>query len=344
MAAADQLVATPVRAGSRPPSRRRHWAARSRAARRASPRGAPRAAAPAPPKAISVWAPMVVPRSTACTRAALAMFSLDDLVHRVGADIGPDRPSGSPICCSSARSRQLAAASGMVPPANAAGSIMPERHVGVGDGRQRCRRGRSRPGPAPRPRSPGPPVTRFSASTLRDRAAAGADLHHLDHRDAHRQAAALQEARGAVDLERARGMRLDSRRSGRSWRWCRPCRRRARWLSPARAATCGREDRAAGRARFDQPHRKLARRLDRGQAAARGDEIERAAEALRPSAPPACGPDSRPSTAARRRWRRWCWCARTRASPGTPRSTSVTHRPGISSCRISRGAPLVRRD
>jgi hypothetical protein len=43
----------------------------------------------------------------------------------------------------------------------------------------------------------------------------------------------------------------------------------------------GREDGTAGGAGFDQPHRKLARRLDRGQAAARGDEIDRAAEALR---------------------------------------------------------------
>ena len=41
-----------------------------------------------------------------------------------------------------------------------------------------------------------------------DRAAAGADLDHLDHRDAHRQARALEEAGGAVDLEQPRGVRL----------------------------------------------------------------------------------------------------------------------------------------
>jgi len=37
-----------------------------------------------------------------------------------------------------------------------------------------------------------------------DRAAAGADLHHLDHGNAQRRAAALLETRAAIDLERAR--------------------------------------------------------------------------------------------------------------------------------------------
>ena len=49
---------------------------------------------------------------------------------------------------------------------------------------------------------------RLSASTLRDRAAAGADLDHLDHRNAQRQAAAFEKAIDARHFERARGLRL----------------------------------------------------------------------------------------------------------------------------------------
>ena len=48
---------------------------------------------------------------------------------------------------------------------------------------------------------------RRSASTPRDRAAAGADLDHVDHRDAHRDAAALGETIGSRDLEMARLLR-----------------------------------------------------------------------------------------------------------------------------------------
>ncbi len=73
----------------------------------------------------------------------------------------------------------------------------------------------------------------------RDRAAAGADLDHLDHRNAQRQAAALEEAIDARHLEaRARSAAAPCR-SGRSSRWCRPCRRTA----PGRAragARCSR--------------------------------------------------------------------------------------------------------
>src|SRR5918996_6163872 len=45
------------------------------------------------------------------------------------------------------------------------------------------------------------------ASEPGGRAAAGADRDHLDHRDAQRQAAALDEAGLAVDLEAARALR-----------------------------------------------------------------------------------------------------------------------------------------
>ena len=110
-----------------------------------------------------------------------------------------------------------------------------------------------------------------------DRAAAGADLDHLDHRDAHRQAAALQEAGGAVDLESARGVRLavvDQADLGRGAAHVEGERRASR---RARAAIPRREDRAAGRAGFDQPDRKAPRRLDGGEPAARGHQVDRAA-------------------------------------------------------------------
>ena len=80
-------------------------------------------------------------------------------------------------------------------------------HVGVGHGRQGAAAavaGGARLGS----RTLRPHRDALQRIHLRDRAAAGADLDHLDHRDAHRQAAALQESRGAVDLEHARGMRL----------------------------------------------------------------------------------------------------------------------------------------
>ena len=72
-----------------------------------------------------------------------------------------------------------------------------------------------------------------------------ADLDHLDHGDAHRQAAALHEAVNAADLEAARGLAAGSRRSGRSWPSCRPCRRTA--LRAPRSRDAGGEDGAAGR-------------------------------------------------------------------------------------------------
>src|SRR5204862_7539816 len=42
----------------------------------------------------------------------------------------------------------------------------------------------------------------------------------------------------------------------------------------------GGEDRAAGRSRFDEPHWKPARGVDRGEPAARGHEVDGAAELL----------------------------------------------------------------
>ena len=53
-------------------------------------------------------------------------------------------------------------------------------------------------------------------------------------------------------------------------------------LSPTPRRDLRREDRAAGRAGFDEAHRKVPRRLDRGEPAARRHQIDRAAELLDP--------------------------------------------------------------
>ena len=59
-----------------------------------------------------------------------------------------------------------------------------------------------------------------------DGAAAGADLHHFDDGNAHRNAGALHVAVGAGDFKLAGALGFAVGRAGRSWRWCRPCRRR----------------------------------------------------------------------------------------------------------------------
>ena len=84
----------------------------------------------------------------------------------------------------------------------------------VGDGRLERRRGRSRPDPASAPALAGPTVRR-AVGHLRDRAAAGPDRHHVDHRQRQRpladvaamgqpDAAALDQAdvgAGAADVD-----------------------------------------------------------------------------------------------------------------------------------------------
>ena len=120
----------------------------------------------------------------------------------------------------------LAPSSGSRPPAKRAGSMRPSTRsasVTVGCGAAAAVAG----GPRLGARALRPHRDAAHGIDMGERAAAGADLHHLDHGDAQGQAAAPHEARGAVDLEAARGLGLADRRSGRSWPWCRPCRRRA---------------------------------------------------------------------------------------------------------------------
>ena len=113
--------------------------------------------------------------------------------------------------------------------------------------RRRSRSARCRPGRSRRPglragavRPDGDALERVKP---RDRAAAGADLDHLDHRNAQRQAAAFEEAIDPRDFQgRARSAAAPCR-SDRSSRWCRPC----RMTAPGRGRAAGRCSRRRSR-------------------------------------------------------------------------------------------------
>ena len=223
VAAAHQLVGGRRRAGSRRPSRRRHRAARSCARRRASRRARAACSGAAPPKAISVCS---VDHDAALDRVharGVGHVLVDDLGDAVGRHLGRqlERPRRRRA---PARPRPRSDRASML----AAGEVAADRcvpsttsaSVTVGSRAAAAVAGRAGLGAG----AVGPDRDALQRVDAGDRAAAGADLDHLDDRDAHRQAAALQEARGAVDLERARLDAACRRRSGRSWRWCRPCR------------------------------------------------------------------------------------------------------------------------
>ena len=155
----------------------------------------------------------------------------------------------------------------------------PERDVGVGDGRGRT----------PAPVSGGTGVGAGAVGPYRDashgvdpgdRAAAGADLHHLDDRDAQRNAAALGEARLAVDLELARGLRrevVDEADLGGGAAHVEgddP-------VEPHLRCDPGGKDRPAGRTGFDEPDGEPDRGIQAREPAARGHEQHRAGEAPR---------------------------------------------------------------
>ena len=111
-----------------------------------------------------------------------------------------------------------------------------------------------------------------------DGAAARADLHHLDHRDAERQAAALEEAMGAGDLEGPRRLRLgvvDQADLGGGAAHVEG----ENAIEPAAAGDVAGEDGAAHRAGFHQADGKADCRPNVGDAAAREHDEERAAEA-----------------------------------------------------------------
>ena len=146
-----------------------------------------------------------LPRSTAWTRAALAMFSStisltpNAASRRFEAERRADR-----LVDGDARlvGRELDRAAGEV-----AGIDAAQHDVGIGHG------GLGAAAAVARRAGLGAGALRADIDARQridrgDRAAAGADLDHLDHRDAQRQAAALEEAVLPRDLEGARMLRL----------------------------------------------------------------------------------------------------------------------------------------
>ena len=235
----------------------------------------------APPKAISVRSAVSLPFSTAWTRAALAMVS---------------------STISAMPRRGLCGSGSIAAPARPPARVRVQRDPAAGEarrvesgraaGRHRSpsaprRRARSRPGPARCRRCPAPPdaAERVDAG---DRAAAGADLHHVDHRDAHRQAAALDEAIGARDLEMPAALQRSGHRSALIFAVVPPMSKATARAMPFSAATSERQDGAARRAALHQAHREAPRGLDRGDAAGGHHQQQRRGEArLRAARPPA---------------------------------------------------------
>ena len=149
-------------------------------------------------------------------------------------------------------------------------------HVGVGDGRLApaeaiARRSRLRPGAFRPDREPAQLVDPG------DGAAARADLHHVDDRDAQRNAAVLAEAIDARDLESSAGLgraavdQADLRGGAAHVE-------RHRLVQAVRPCDRAGEDGAASRPRFHQPDREALRGLHRGQPSAREHQQERAAK------------------------------------------------------------------
>ena len=143
--------------------------------------------------------------------------------------------------------------------------IPPQRQIGI-------RHRRLRPA-APVTRRPriGPGTFRPHANPpeavhMRDRPAAGADLHHLDHRNPQRQPRTFAEPADARHLERPRRLRLEIVDQA-------DLRRRAAHIErqhivqPAFARNLGGENRPARRPAFHQPDRETARGFNRRQPA-----------------------------------------------------------------------------
>ena len=115
----------------------------------------------------------------------------------------------------------------------------------------------------------------------RDGAAARADLHHLDHGDAQRQPAALEEAMRARHLEGPRRLRLgvvDQADLGGGAAHVEG----EHAVEPALPRHVAGEDGAAHRPGFDEADGEADRRPDIGDAAARQHDVERADEACVP--------------------------------------------------------------
>ena len=129
----------------------------------------------------------------------------------------------------------------------------------------------------------GPDLEQPERVDARDRAAAGADLDHLDHGQVDRQPGALLEAVAAVDLEAVRQQRLapvDHRELGGGAAHIEG----EEILVAGRGAEGRRGQRSPGGTALQQADREARGRLDRGQRAGGDQHQQRAAES-RPRQP-----------------------------------------------------------
>src|SRR3954451_8588722 len=113
----------------------------------------------------------------------------------------------------------------------------------------------------------------------RDRPTPGPDFYHFDYGDADRDSTPFQEAVLTRHFKGPRKMRLPV--IDKTDLCCRPAHvERNDTIQIVLRGEPGREDRAAGRARFDQTNREPPRKFNARESASRGDQEHRCAEAL----------------------------------------------------------------
>ena len=193
------------------------------------------------------------------------------------AAVSSARPSRSPTAvataCRDAVRVELHRAAGEIVAVELA-----EHQVGIGDGRPLAAAAVAG-GAGLRARALRPDTDLPHRIDMGERAAAGADLHHVDHRDRDRHAGALLEAVAAGHLEHAAGLRrvpldqADLRRGAAH----------VERQHPIEAEPGGEmrgKDRAAGRTGFDETHREFGCSLERDDAAAGMHQEDRAIRAF----------------------------------------------------------------
>jgi hypothetical protein len=104
-----------------------------------------------------------------------------------------------------------------------------------------------------------------------DRAAAGTDFDHFDHRNTQRQSAAFEKSVNARHLESTRGLRL-SLVDQTDFRRCATHIERYNFVEAVLPRNARSKDRSAGRSGFDKTDRKPNGRFDSGDAATRGHQ------------------------------------------------------------------------
>ena len=218
--------------------------------------------------------PISLPRSIAWTRAAFAMFSSTISVTPAAGQM-PSSLSGAPIAacsaCSGARLIEHDLAAGEEGGVDLAEDDIGVGHRGLAAAAAIADRSRRRAGTV------GADGDAAELVDARDRAAAGADLHHLDDGDAHRQARAFHVAIGARDLEFARPFRFAVAQQAYLGRGAAHVEGQ-HFVEPALPRDGAGKDGAARRPGFDQADREARGGFERGKAATRHHQEERRLE------------------------------------------------------------------